>query len=111
MALALATLAEAGNYETRMIDLIDSSDPPSARMVVEIYYADRWHLYDPITGSTYSNSQGGIASYKDLRLDPNLIASQSIPQGAFPMFHYARESMLAVLESGLHHYYRFRREL
>jgi hypothetical protein len=73
LALALATLAESAGYTVRLIDLLGSDSSQVAHAVTEIYYEDRWHLYDPTQGLSYPDNLGQVASYKELRLNPALI--------------------------------------
>ncbi|MEW6730555.1 MAG: transglutaminase domain-containing protein [Acidobacteriota bacterium] len=108
LTLALATLAEAGNYQTRIIDLIDSISQPNAHMVTEIYYGDRWHLYDPCGSKTFHKLADRVASYKELRLNTELVSTNTILQHS-PIIPTHQENWLATLyRSGFHHYYYFK---
>lgn len=73
LALALATIAAAGNYEARLVDLIDRPAKPTAHVVAEIYYDEGWHVYDPLLGEGFGNTNDEAASYRELRLDTSLI--------------------------------------
>lgn len=108
LALALATLAEAADYRARLLDLIDGEPQPNAHMVTEIYYGDRWHLYDATAGLGFHDRNDRIASYRDLRLDPQLVSSA--PPNHLPAAIDKREnSGLGIYQSGLHHYYYLKR--
>jgi hypothetical protein len=102
LALALATLAKVGNYNTRLIDLIDTAKPAYARMVTEVYYGDRWHLYDPVSGPVLRDQDGLVVSYKELRLSTSLLSEhlqKSAPVDA--------KGTSGIYRSGIHHYYYF----
>lgn len=73
LALAMAAITESGNYPTRTVHTSDSPEYRNTHVVVEVYYKDRWHLYDPTYGVHFLNRRGSVASYKELRLDPELI--------------------------------------
>ena len=73
LALAMAAITAAGNYPTRTVHLSDSLEHKYTHVVVEVYYGDRWHLYDPTYGVFFRNRSEEVASYKDLRLDPGLV--------------------------------------
>jgi len=109
LASALATLAEAGNYKTRMVDLIDAASRPSAHMVTEIYYGERWHLYDPIIGAVSRSEGSGIASYKELRLDTAFRLPAAVPEHLPKIFGHPKDRMAEIYRSGSYHYYYLRR--
>lgn len=109
LALALATIAAAGNYRVRLIDLIDNPIQPTAHMVAEIYYDDGWHLYDPLLGRAFSNIAAQAASYKDIRLDTSLIGSDAGMQSLIQALGYGQNSMTDIYCSGIHHYYYLER--
>ncbi|HET9533191.1 MAG TPA: transglutaminase domain-containing protein [Blastocatellia bacterium] len=110
LALTLGTIAGAGNYRTRMIDLIDEGLPPAAHMITEVYYGNGWHLYDPTTGVTYRNNYGTVASYKELRLDTNLISAELMSRPLSEVLNSPRNRGANVYQSGFHHYYCFRKD-
>ncbi len=108
LALALATIAEAGNYKTRMLDLVDETLHPSAHVVTEIYYADRWHLYDPIIGSVFRIKEDRIASYKEVRLNTDFRFPKTAPEHLPEIPDRQKNWMDDAYRSGLHHYYCFK---
>lgn len=110
IALALATLAESGHYKTRMLNLIDDASPPTAHMVTEIYYKDRWHLYDPIFGASFRNRLGSVVSYKDLRLHTNLDGADKAAEPSAPTLNPQAIPFASLYGSGFHHYYYLCRE-
>ena len=73
LALAMAAIAAAGDYPTRTIHLSDSPEHRNTHVVVEVYYGDQWHLYDPTYGISFLNRYSEVASYRELRLDPSLV--------------------------------------
>ena len=73
LALAMAAITAAGSYPTRTVHLSDSPDYQNTHVVVEVYYGDQWHLYDPTYGVFFLNRHNEVASYNELRLDPNLV--------------------------------------
>ncbi len=105
LALAFVTLAEAGNYQARMLDLIDAASPPYIHLVTEVYYKEGWHLYDPVIGKSFRNQAHKVASYKDFRLDAdcrqNLLNDPS--QGLNPQ-------LTNLYLSGFYHYYYLQKE-
>ena len=107
LALALGTLTEAAGYRTRLIDLIDDGSKPSAHMVAEVYFGDRWHMYDPTAGAASKDERGRIASYKGLRLDPRL-ADYVLPAHLPAMLSEPDTRSPGLFRSGFHHYYHFR---
>jgi hypothetical protein len=110
VALALATLAESGHYKTRMLNLIDDASPPTAHMVTEIYYKDRWHLYDPIFGTAFRNALGSVMSYKDLRLHTDRNGAEKAMEQSSPVLNQQAIPFVSLYSAGFHHYYYLRRE-
>jgi hypothetical protein len=110
IALALATLAESGHYKTRMLNVIDEASPPTAHMVTEIYYKDRWHLYDPVFGASFRNRLGRVVSYKDLRLHTELNGAEKASEQSSEMLNPQAIPFVSLYGSGFHHYYYLRRE-
>lgn len=105
LALALATIATAGNYSVRLVDLIDSPYQPTPHVVAEVYYDDGWHLYDPLLGESFSNMESRAASYKELRLDTSLIRPGAKMQTLIQLAGYRNNWMPDIYCSGIHHYY------
>jgi hypothetical protein len=93
-----------------MIDLIDEGFPPAAHMITEVYYGNGWHLYDPTTGVTYRNNYGAVASYKELRLDSNLIFAELMSRPLSEVSSPPQNQRATVYQSGFHHYYSFRKD-
>jgi hypothetical protein len=92
----------------QLIDLIDSHDEPDCHMVAEVYYGDRWHLYDPAIGQLRTGP-GTVPGYRETRLDGNLLASHTIPEFLLTMLHRRDNWLPSVFNSGLHHYYYFKK--
>jgi len=70
---AMRTLLAFGGYHARGVNIIDDNDPPGTHVVVEVFYAGGWRLYDPTYGVRFVLKNGEVASYRDVRLDPSLI--------------------------------------
>ena len=110
LSLAFATLAKAGNYTTRLVNVIDSMVEPSAHMVTEVYYREQWHLFDPTSGIAPHSKEGDIISYKQICLSNDSIDIESAPSH-LPMIHGTTTDWLAMAyRSGFHHYYYFRND-
>ncbi len=105
LALALATIAEAGNYKTRLIDMLDGEKQASSHMVTEIYYGDRWHLYDPTAGLSFRNADDSMASYKELAQEINFKFPISAPRHQPRIVNPAVDWMASLYHSGIHHCY------
>ncbi len=107
LALALATLAESADYRSRLVNVIYEAPHRTAHMVVEIFYHDRWHLYDPTGSSVHQHISYGnhVPSYKELRLDPRLRSFR------LPEHLPAMDSVIKgdIYGSGVHHYYYLRK--
>jgi hypothetical protein len=103
LTLAFASIAEAGDYKTRLINLIDSGPQPTAHMVAEVYYGDRWHLYDPTAGVAFKKD-GRVASHKELRLDTRQV-SVGVPKHLPEAIEVGDDRLAGILRSGIHHYY------
>lgn len=71
---AMRTLLAAGGYRARAVNIIDDDNPPGTHVVVEVFYAGGWHLYDPTYGVRFLLKNGDVASYRDVTLDPSLIS-------------------------------------
>ncbi|HYP30040.1 MAG TPA: transglutaminase-like domain-containing protein [Blastocatellia bacterium] len=110
LAVAMAVIAEAGNYKARVLDLIDAASQPSAHMVTEIYYGERWHLYDPVTGSPVQIKDKRVLSYKEVRLGAEFISLRAMPQHLPKIPDRANDRMADLYGSGFHHYYYLKRQ-
>jgi hypothetical protein len=108
LALAMATIAEAGNYKARMLDLIDADSQPSAHMVTEVYYGESWHLYDPIVGAAVRIKEKGTSSYRDVRLDTDFKFQAALPEHLPRITNHGKNCMASLYGSGFHHYYYLR---
>lgn len=105
LALALATIAESVDYKTRLIDLFGSGPLCDAHAVAEIYYDDQWHLYDPTSGLSYKNHLGQVASYKELRLRPDLMPPGTPPMHLPALRNLDRDWFAGLFQAGIVHYY------
>lgn len=108
LSTAMATLLATGHYQVRTIDLRDNQSAPATHVIVEVYYDNAWHLYDPTYGVTFLNKDGNVESYRDVRLEPGVITAELL--AGFPS--QRRRDILALLSgvynSGYHHYYYFK---
>ncbi len=105
LVLAFATLVEAGNYKTRILDLIDGPQERSAHMVAEVYYGDRWHLFDPVAGTAFRRPDGQVASYKEVRLEGRANFPPALPAHLPALGEPHGERVARLYRSGLHHTY------
>ena len=108
LSTAMATLLATGHYQVHTIDLRDNQAAPLTHVIVEVYYDNAWHLYDPTYGVTFLNKAGNVESYRDVRLEPSIITPELL--AGFPS--QRRPNILALLSgvynSGYHHYYYFK---
>lgn len=105
LSFLMATIADAGNYKTRMVDLSDGTATPSTHVVVEIFYEDAWHLFDPTFGVFFRNKAGQVASYKEMRLNPGLITRDAYQALGPKTVKWLLDWVPDVYRSGFHHYY------
>lgn len=132
LSAAMETLLVIGGYKARAVDItaggnqcdphreigrdVESSNnditaegnPCLTHVVVEVLYGGEWHLYDPTFGYKLQNDQGEVLSYKDVRLNTNLIS-----ENLFTRFTPKARRRLAALLAGIygtgyHHYYCFK---
>lgn len=105
---AMATLLATGGYPVRIVNLTDGKNPPGTHVVVEVFYLGEWHLYDPTFGVKFLKKDGGVASYKDVRLD-----TSRITEDLFVRFKPKKRREIAALlfgvyGTGYHHLYCFK---
>lgn len=107
LALAFATLAEAADYRSRLVNVIYEAPQLTAHMVTEVFYQDRWHLYDPTSSSAHfdTSPSNQIPGYKELRLNPTLGPVR------LPEHLPAMDGVVGgdIYRSGVHHYYYLRK--
>jgi Transglutaminase-like superfamily len=109
LALAMAAIVESADYKTRRVDVIERTRT-NTHVLVEVYYGNKWHLYDPTFGISFRTRFGEVASYKDIRLDSSLIRNDAF-QGIKPkVAEWLWEWMPEVYSSGFHHFYYFRKK-
>jgi hypothetical protein len=110
LSLAMAMIVETGGYETRILDLIDGTEHSIPHMVIEIYYGDQWHIFDPSLGPDFRAKAGPGASYRSLRLDPSLCSAVIIPPQLLAKTGHREGWLSGLYRSGLHHAYSIVRE-
>jgi hypothetical protein len=104
LSTAMATILAAA-FSVRVIHLTDAAVPPNTHAVVEVFYEGNWHLYDPTFGVKFKNNEGQVASYKELRLDPGLIAPDLFSTFRQKYPRVPTSSLAAIYSSGHHHFY------
>jgi hypothetical protein len=72
----LMELLAAWGLRSRFVILSDE-DLVSRHTVLEVYYAESWGVVDPLYHILYVHPDGRPASVRDLRADPNLVASNA----------------------------------
>jgi hypothetical protein len=108
LALAFATVAEAGGYRTRTVDIIDNLVDRNTHVLAEVYYDHGWHLYDPTYGVVFKNEEGKAASYREIRLDASLVREDLFHSLDPRVMRWLLGWLPKAYGSGFHHYYRFR---
>ncbi|HET9533190.1 MAG TPA: transglutaminase domain-containing protein [Blastocatellia bacterium] len=105
LSFAMAIIVAAGGYPARTVHTIDTIDYLNTHVSVEVFFGDRWHLYDPTYGIFFLDGMGRVASYKDLRLNPDLITPAAF-QGFDPRtIRSILEWMPKAAGSGFHQIY------
>ena len=104
---AMATLLAIGGYEVRTVNLTDGKKPPATHVVVEGFYGDEWHLYDPTFGVKFLKKDGGVASHKDVRLDPSIITEDLFVRFQPPKRSELAALLIGIYGTGYHHLYCF----
>lgn len=110
LSVAMRTLLAIGGYRARQVDMIDGQNPPVSHAVVEVFYSGRWHLYDPTYGLIFRNSDGEVASYHDVRLNPGLISESLLARFPENVQQQLKILLPAVYGTGYHHFFYFRGE-
>ncbi|HKP12458.1 MAG TPA: transglutaminase-like domain-containing protein, partial [Blastocatellia bacterium] len=108
LSAAMATLLVNGHYSVRQVNLTDGQSPPGTHVVVEVYYGGAWHLYDPTYGTVYRNSEGTIASYEQLRLDPSAIKEELFERLSPKQRRATVGLLLGIFATGQHRFYYFK---
>lgn len=72
LAQSLATLAVAKGYQARILYL-RHQDGVNQHTVAEVFYDEKWHLFDPDHGVEYSLPDGSLASFADLLENPGIV--------------------------------------
>ena len=105
LATAMATILAVG-YPARVIHLSDGAAAhPTTHAVVEVFYATQWHLYDPTFGVNFSDKDGRVVSYRELRLNPGLINQNPFSKFREKYPKISLKWMPSVYRSGYHHMY------
>lgn len=107
LALAMMTIAKAGNYKTRLIDLIDKDSLSISHTIVEVFYQDRWHAYDPVTGNAVKSNPKRVLSYREIKLDKAFCNADEIPKHLFKI-PVDKDWNNSLYSNNLHHYYYFK---
>lgn len=105
LAIAMAAITASANYPTRTVHLSDTTNYLNTHVTVEVYYQEKWHLYDPTYGIFFFNTQGIVASYRELRLNPSLIQLEPFQQLDPKLVQDILKWMPAAFNSGFHQLY------
>lgn len=106
LTLAMATLAHAGGYAVRVVDMTAEGSLVS-HGAVEVFYDGEWRLYDAAYGARALNSVGGVAGYGGLLQFPELLASLDLSAEARP--GWRTDEIRRFYGSGIHRVYHFER--
>jgi hypothetical protein len=88
----------------------DGKNPLGSHIVVEVFYAGRWHLYDPMFGVKVENKDGTVASYEESCLEPGSISEELFP-GVEPRVRAQLVPLLVgIYDSGYHHFFQIRKK-
>ena len=104
LGAAMESIAAVG-YKIRGIHLSDRAQPPHTHAVVEVFYRGAWHLYDPTFGIHFHDRSGNVASYRALRLDPQIITPEVFADFKQKYPKIELEWMKDTYDSGYHHFY------
>src|SRR5262249_27389323 len=105
LALAMAAITTAADYPTVTVHLSDTPERVATHVVVQVYYDDAWHLFDPTWGLVFRDAHGDIADYRNIRLHPALI-DRSAFEGIKPeTVEQIMRWMPQAYASGLHQMY------
>jgi hypothetical protein len=104
LADTMASLLAVG-YHVRAIHLKDNAIPANTHVVVEVFYEDSWHLYDPTFGIEFKNATGKVASYRELCMNPGLISVDAFSRYRQKYPHIALNYIPDIYTSGYHHFY------
>jgi DNA-binding SARP family transcriptional activator len=108
LSLAMATIAHAGGYPVRLVDMTDGTNGRQAHRVVEVFYAGGWHAYDPSYGLSVRGPDERVASLETLRRNPWLVPDALIRGAERP--GWFSNKVPHFYRSGSHHYYYFKPE-
>ena len=106
LALAMAAVMAAGGYPSRTIHTSDTPDYAHTHVAVEVFYDGGWHLYDPTYGVFFLNDFKEVASYRELRLSPELIKAEAFNQLKPDMTEYIMQWMPGLYSSGIYQSYQ-----
>jgi hypothetical protein len=95
----------ARDYLVRVVHLKDDSTPANTHVVVEVFYEDSWHLYDPTFGIVFRNVNGKVASYRELCMNPELVSVEVFSRYKQKYPHIALNYIPDIYTSGHHHFY------
>ena len=105
LSRALATLARAGGYDARVIDMLTPGAERHPLMIAEVRYGGSWHAYDPSFGVAFMTPDGRVPSYEEIRLSPALVERALDPAAVRYADRPVPAWIAGALLSGIHHYY------
>jgi hypothetical protein len=101
LVLAMATLAHAGGYDVRIVEMIGSGGG-IVHSVVEVFYEGKWHVYDPAFGVSATNEMGRIASHVELNLNAELVSRMGYDRAVRP--GWRGDAIPELYRFGAHHF-------
>jgi hypothetical protein len=104
LSITMATML-APTYPVRVIDMTDAGAAPNTHVVVEVFYDKDWHLFDPTFGVKFPNQEGRVLSYRELRLNPELVSIDAFSRFQQKYPEVSLHSLVGIYRSGHHHYY------
>ena len=105
LSIAMQTLLEIGGYRARAIHMSDGRHPLGTHAVVEVFYDEGWHLYDPTFGLKFLNKDGTVASYRDIRLDTSLISEDLFARFDEEVRRRLLTLLPGIFQTGYHHFF------
>lgn len=102
LVLAMATLARAGGYDVRIVEMMSGGGEGVVHSVVEVFYEGKWHAYDPAFGLSATNEAGRIASHVELNLNAELVSRMGYDRAQRP--GWRNDAIPELYRSGAHHF-------
>jgi hypothetical protein len=102
MSFAMATVLQSANYKVRLLGVMKEGENNSKHYtheLVEVFYENEWHLFDPTYGVAYLKENSTVANYRDLLKNPRLLEQHPIKvrQTTMPYLYQTRIHHIAYL--------------